>query len=163
MIHEWDVPSIPFKMKLKALSLWEKNIAGVFSSLVFMFQWSNHVSIPLRPRCSFLRTNPYLRSVACIQVSSAKRPRQTPEGQGVSFTYIRCNVRDRTEPCGVLACMSLSIDVSPSTETLNFLYGIKEIIRLITLTETFTLDNLYSKPMCNIVSKTLQYPRIMQL
>jgi hypothetical protein len=57
----------------------------------------------------------------CRRVSSAMRPRQIPGVWGVSFIYTLYNVGDRTEPCGIPACMSLSVDISPSTETLNFL------------------------------------------
>jgi hypothetical protein len=53
------------------------------------------------------------------------------------------NVEDRTEPCGTPACISLSVDISPSTELMSFTK----------LIENFNLDNLYSKPGCHVVSK----------
>jgi hypothetical protein len=72
-------------------------------------------------------------------------------------------VRDRTEPCGTLACISLCIDISPSTETLNFLIERKELISLVRLIENFDVDDSYSKPRCHVVSEAFQYPRIPQL
>jgi hypothetical protein len=39
------------------------------------------------------------------------------------------NVGDRTEPCGTPACISLGVDISPSTETLNFLCERNELMR----------------------------------
>jgi hypothetical protein len=62
-----------------------------------------------------------LRSVAYILVLSAKRPRQTPGVWCVLFVYILCNVGDRAEPCGTPACISLGVDISPSTETTEVL------------------------------------------
>jgi hypothetical protein len=34
--------------------------------------------------------------------------------------YKLYSVGDRTEPCGTPACIYLGVDISPSTETLNF-------------------------------------------
>jgi hypothetical protein len=62
-------------------------------------------------------------------------------------------VGDRTEPCGTPACISLAVDISPSTETLNFLCERKELMSFIKLIENANLDNLYSKPGCHVVSK----------
>jgi hypothetical protein len=53
-------------------------------------------------------------------------------------------VGDGTEPCGATACISLGVDISSSTETLNFLCERKELIskphtlkcRFVTGTET---------------------------
>jgi len=61
-----------------------------------------------------------LRSVAYIHVSSAKRASWTPGVWGVSFIYKLYSVGARTEPCGTPAFISLGVDSSPSTETLNF-------------------------------------------
>jgi hypothetical protein len=36
--------------------------------------------------------------------------------------YILYYVGERTEPCGTPACISLGTDISPSTETFNFLW-----------------------------------------
>jgi hypothetical protein len=52
---------------------------------------------------------------------------------GGSFTYILYRVGDRTEPYGTPACISLGVDILPSTETLNFLYERKELISWINL------------------------------
>jgi hypothetical protein len=67
--------------------------------------------------------------------------------------YILKRVGERTEPCGTPACITLGIDNSPSTETLNFLYERKELISLIKLVKSSNLDSLYSKPECHVVSK----------
>jgi hypothetical protein len=48
-------------------------------------------------------------------------------------------VGDRTEPCGTPACMYLGVDISPSTETLNFRSERKELISFV---EKFNFDNL---------------------
>jgi hypothetical protein len=57
------------------------------------------------------------------------------------------------ESCGTLACISLGVDISPSTETLNFLCERKELISFTRLIGNFGLGNLYSKPRCHVVSK----------
>jgi hypothetical protein len=69
---------------------------------------------------------------------------------GGSFTYILYNVEDRTEPCGTPACISLGVDISPSTETLNFRSERKELISCINLVENSNYDNLYSRPECHV-------------
>jgi hypothetical protein len=66
----------------------------------------------------------------------------------------------RTEPCGTPACISLGVDISPSTETLNFPSERMELISLIKLVEKCNFDNLYSKPGYHVVSKVFRYPRI---
>jgi hypothetical protein len=53
------------------------------------------------------------------------------------------------EPCGTSACISLGVDISPSTETLNFLWERKEPISLIRLIDNFNLD-VVSKAFFNI-------------
>jgi hypothetical protein len=45
--------------------------------------------------------------------------------------YKLYSVGDRTEPCGTPACMYLGVDISPSTETLNFLCERNTLISLI--------------------------------
>jgi hypothetical protein len=57
------------------------------------------------------------------------------------------------EPCGTPASIYLGVDNSPSTETLNFLLDKKELITLIKLAKNSNLYNLYSKPVCHVVSK----------
>jgi hypothetical protein len=51
-----------------------------------------------RPRWTFLKTKPSLRSVAYRQMSSAKRARFTPIVWGVSLMYRLYRVGDRIEP-----------------------------------------------------------------
>jgi hypothetical protein len=58
-----------------------------------------------------------------------------------------------TKSCDTLACISLGVYISPSTETLNFLWERKELISLTRLIGNFNLDNVYSKPRCHVVSK----------
>jgi hypothetical protein len=94
-----------------------------------------------------------LRSIAYRQVSSSKRAKWPPCVWGASFMYMLKRVGDRTEPCGTPACISLGVDISPSTETLNFHSERKEPIRWITLVENSNFDNLYSRPECHVVSK----------
>jgi hypothetical protein len=72
---------------------------------------------------------------------------------GASFMYRLNRVGDKTEPCGTPACISLGVDISPSTKTLNLRCERKESISLIKLFEKSNLDNLYSKPECYMVSK----------
>jgi hypothetical protein len=67
--------------------------------------------------------------------------------------YKLYSVGDKTESCGTPAFISLSIDILPSTKTLNFLSERDELIRLIRLDENSILNNLYSKPGCHKVSK----------
>jgi hypothetical protein len=45
--------------------------------------------------------------------------------------YKLYSVADRTEPCGTPAFISLRVDISPFTETLNFLCERNEVISLI--------------------------------
>jgi hypothetical protein len=64
---------------------------------------------------------------------------------------IQCGGQDRTlwHP----AFISLGVDISPSTETLNFLCERNEVISLIIIrsVENSIVDNLYSKPGCHNV------------
>jgi hypothetical protein len=64
-------------------------------------------------------------------------------------------VGDRTELCGTLSFISLGIDISPSTKIVKFLCERSELISLTRLVENSTVDNLYNKPGCHKVSKTL--------
>jgi hypothetical protein len=50
-------------------------------------------------------------------------------------------------------CISLGVDISPLTKTLNFLWERKELISVIRLVEIFNSDNLYSKPRCHVVAR----------
>jgi hypothetical protein len=50
--------------------------------------------------------------------------------ESLSFIYSLYNVGDRTEPYGTPACISLGVDILPSTETLNFLCERKELLSL---------------------------------
>jgi hypothetical protein len=57
------------------------------------------------------------------------------------------------EPCGTPASISLDVDSSPSTETLNFLWDRYELVSFIKLTESCNFDNLYKNPGCHVVAK----------
>jgi hypothetical protein len=69
---------------------------------------------------------------------------------------------DKTELCGTLASVYLAVDISLSTKTMNCCCERNELISLIKLIENSNLDNLYSKPICHVVSKALSIPRIPQ-
>jgi len=57
------------------------------------------------------------------------------------------------EPCGTPASVFLGLDISPSTETLDCLWDIYELIRFIKFTESCNFDTLCNKPGCHVVSK----------
>jgi hypothetical protein len=63
------------------------------------------------------------------------------------------SVRDRTETYGTPAFVSLGIDTSPSTETLNFRCERFELICLIKLVEHSKLHNLYIKQGSHVLLK----------
>jgi hypothetical protein len=102
---EGDIPSIQCKMSLRG-PMFMRKVGGL--SLIFNDFYVLSI-IPLRPRCSFLRTQPSSWSVAYIQVSSPKKPRQTPAVWGISFICILYSVGNRTETCGTPACISLGV------------------------------------------------------
>ena len=56
------------------------------------------------------------------------------------------DVMDRTEPCHTPACISLDVDISPSTITLNYLFEKKGLMNLIIVIKNFNFDNRQSKP-----------------
>jgi hypothetical protein len=74
-----------------------------------------------------------------IHVSSAKSARWTPRLWGASFIYKLYRVGDRTEPCSTPDCISLVVDISPSTEILTFLFERNELISLIKMVENVIL------------------------
>jgi hypothetical protein len=63
----------------------------------------------------------------------------------------RCIVCDKTEHCGISACMSLGVYISPSTETLNFLWENIALICFIRLIEKLYSYSLYSKQTCHVL------------
>jgi hypothetical protein len=67
--------------------------------------------------------------------------------------YKLYRVGDLKEPCDTPACMYLSVDISPNTETLTFHCERNRLISLIKLVENFNLGNLRSKLGCHIVPK----------
>jgi hypothetical protein len=73
---------------------------------------------------------------------------------GTSFIYMLYKVGDRTEPWGTSALISLDVDISPCTETLNLRCERKELMNFIKLVENSNLDNLYSKQECHVVKLT---------
>jgi hypothetical protein len=58
--------------------------------------------------------------------------------------YKLCSVGDRTESCDTSDCILvyLRVDISPSTDNLNFRFLRNELINLITLIGNFNVDNL---------------------
>jgi hypothetical protein len=70
-----------------------------------------------------LSENVTLFTVSRIYVYRCHQQRHIDKHQvfGAYNFYILYNVGDRTEPCGTPAFISLAADISPSTETLNFL------------------------------------------
>jgi hypothetical protein len=73
---------------------------------------------------------------------------------GASLIYTLNSVGERIELCGTPACISLAVDISPSTETLNLRCERKDPISLVKLFENSNFGNFYSKPECHVVSKT---------
>jgi hypothetical protein len=61
---------------------------------------------------------------------------------GVSLINRLYGVEDRTEPCGTPAFIHLGVDISPSTETLNFHCNRNELMSLVIRVEKFNSDNL---------------------
>jgi len=118
-----------------------------------MFKLSHHASIAVRQSCSFLRTYPSFRSVAYIYVSSAKKASWNPGVWEMSFIYKLYIVGARTKPCGTPASISLWVDISPSTETLNCLWDRYGLINFIKLNESCNFDNSYNKSGCHVLSK----------
>jgi hypothetical protein len=57
------------------------------------------------------------------------------------------------ETRGFPACISLGVEISPSTETFTFFSERKELRSLIILVEIFNLCNLYNKPGHHVISK----------
>jgi hypothetical protein len=65
--------------------------------------------------------------------------------------YKLYDVGDRTEPSGTPSCISLGVDNSPSTETLNLRCDRKDPISLVKLFENSNFDNLHSNPEFHVV------------
>jgi hypothetical protein len=55
------------------------------------------------------------------------------------------------ELCGTSACISLDVDNSSLSETLNFLLVRNEQVIFIKFAENCNFDSLYSKPDCHVV------------
>jgi hypothetical protein len=68
-------------------------------------------------------------------------------------------VGDMTEPYCTPACISLIVDMSPSTETSNFYCERKEPMSLIKPVASSNFDNIFSKPKCHVVSKAFSMPK----
>jgi hypothetical protein len=58
-----------------------------------------------------------------------------------------------TELCGIPALISLGVDNSPSTETLNFLLVRYKLMSFIKFVGNCNFDILYGRPECHVVSK----------
>jgi hypothetical protein len=162
MIHKVDVPPVRCEVGLRLSKSMNEVDSQSLSSLILMFQHSHHVSIELRPRCSFLRIQPSLRSVAY------RCHRQWGPDKHLVFgdiIYRLYNVGDRTKSWRTPAYISLGVDILPSTDTANFRSDRKELIGLNKLVENFNFYNLYNKPGCQVAmlyQRLFQYPRIVQ-
>jgi hypothetical protein len=145
MIDEGDIPSIQYKLSLRGPKSTRK-VDG--PSLIFIDFY-----VPaLIPRLSSTETSMqfWLSHVCrCHQGRNLDRHQVF----GAYLLYILYNVGGRTESYGTPDCIFLSVGISPSTETLNFLWERKEPISLIRLIENFNSNNLYSKPRCHVISK----------
>jgi hypothetical protein len=64
-----------------------------------------------------------------------------------------------TEHCGTPACISLGVDNSPSTESLNVLLVRNEVISFVKFAGNCYFVILYSKPGCHVVSKAFSMSR----
>jgi hypothetical protein len=67
--------------------------------------------------------------------------------------YILYNTGERTELCDTPAYISLGVDMSPMTETLEFSLRNKRANKLIRLIENFNSNYFFSKSWCHVVSK----------
>jgi hypothetical protein len=56
------------------------------------------------------------------------------------------NVGERTGPCSIPACFTLSVDTE-----LNCLWERNQLVRVTELVENFDLDKLHSKPGCHVI------------
>jgi hypothetical protein len=74
----------------------------------------------------------------------------SPGAAGASFIYKMYSTRARTKPCGTLAAIFLDDEISPSTETLNFLLVKRDAISLTRLAQNCGSNNLYSRPLPTI-------------
>jgi hypothetical protein len=72
---------------------------------------------------------------------------------------------DRTETCGNPAFISLGVDISPSTENLNFRCERNDLISLVKLVENSNVDNLrvYINQRDMLYQMLFRYPKIPQL
>jgi hypothetical protein len=66
------------------------------------------------------------------------------------------------EPCGTSACISLGVESSPYTDTLNFLLVGNELMSFIEFAEKCNFDSLYSKAGCHVALKAFSISRIPQ-
>jgi hypothetical protein len=73
-----------------------------------------------------------------------------------SFMYILKRVGDRTEPCGTPACISLGVDISPSTEWLNFHCERIDPVSLIRLVENPYCHYIASAPTTQKTASVLE-------
>jgi hypothetical protein len=104
MIDKGDILSIQYKMSLR----WPKS-ARIVDGLSLNF--IDFYAPVLTRRLSSTETSLQLSAVCHIYTDVISKE---------THTDTRC-LGDRTEPCGTPACIFLGMDISPSTETLNFL------------------------------------------
>jgi hypothetical protein len=98
---------------------------------------------------AFWEHNP-LRNLSHIYKCQQQRDLDRNQMFGTYHLYIDCTMWGTERN---LVAPLLGVDISPSTETLNFLWERKEPISLIRLIKKCNLDNLYSKLRCHVVPK----------
>jgi hypothetical protein len=79
----------------------------------------------------------------------------------MSLMYRLYSIGASTELCGIPACISLGVDISPYTEALNFLLVKYDLMSFIKYTGNFNFHNLHSKPVCHVVSKAFSVSKKM--
>jgi hypothetical protein len=163
MIYKGYVPSIQYELSLDR----SKSTGEIDSpSLIFIdlyvpaltpLHHGSEVALQLSENIAlFMVSGIYTRVISkeCLMYTWCLRE--------TSFMYKFYKVVYWTEACGTPTCISLGVNILPSTETWNFLFERSNVISLITEVGKVTLDNLYSKPGCHVVSKVCLYPRIPQ-
>jgi hypothetical protein len=113
MTDNGDIPSIQYKKNLSGHKPMRKadNLSLIFIDF-YVPTFTPRLKRTETSRQISENIHPF-RSVAYIQMSSAKGPRQTLDACDVSFIHLLYNVRDRKEPCSTAACKSLGADIAP--------------------------------------------------
>jgi hypothetical protein len=122
----------------------EKWITWIFSSLIFVFQCSHHEFTTVRLCCNFCREHNNHASLLCkyrYQPQTEQDKFQVPWGHYIYIYTPRTYWGKDVTRC-THATISLGIDNSPSTMTINFLSVRKEAISLM---------RFVTNAMCHVV------------